>query len=242
MIRKQKFSTKVEISNPNFMSNMDDVLHNTIKLAYDGKFVSNYIILNSKILHRGLASPDLRKGIIAVVDVMLEFDILLIPQHCILSNCVYISSEADDGNIDQTYHMFQLENDNLTTDILNKIMIVVANNGLSADNIRKLENLSPGDVIPLFVVSSTVYPAQGKIACIAIPNFDDRYSPVFKFTQKMLDSGKFNNLAKGKLSPDKYYKLVGGNFIDIKSTQASVLFDFLDEDQLVEYISTLASL
>ena len=213
-----------------------------ISESYNGKFMSNYIILDSRILHRGMASPDLRKNVVAVVDVMLEFDILVVPTHCVLSKCIYVSATSDENNIDLVYYTFRLENDNLSSEILDKILIIVTNNGMSAVNIRKLENLSVGDVLPLFVIASTVYPTKSTIACVAIPNFDDEYSPVFKFTPKMLETGKFANLAKGKLVPDKNYKLIGGEFMEVKTAQPSALFDFLDDDQLVEYISTLSTL
>jgi hypothetical protein len=240
MIKQKRLACTIEITNPNYMSDMDNVLKDTIQSQYNGKLISNYIIVDANVLNRGLSSPSLDKGVIAKVDIVIGMNILIIPQHIILENCVYQSSSADSG-VDQTYHLFTLQNDNIPIDILNRLIIVVQNNGLSSDVFRRLDNLSQGDVIPLFVVTSTPYHSQGKIGCFAIPNFDDKYSPVFKFTQKMVETGKFS--AFGKIVADRQYKLQDKKFVEARSTvQTSTVVDFLNEDELFEYISMLVSL
>lgn len=243
MIKQKRVACTVEITNTNYMSNMDDVLKDTIQTQYNGKLISNYIVLNAEVLNRGLSTPSLEKNVIAKVDIVIGLNILVIPQHVVLENCMYTSSSTDTG-VDQAYHLFTLQSDTIPIEILNRLIIVVQNNGLSSDVIRRLDNLSQGDIIPLFIIASTPYHSQGKIGCFAIPNFDDAYSPVFKFTQKMIDSGKFNIFIKnGKLIADKHYKLQEKSLVIVSQTlKVSSIVDFLDEDELFKYISTLVEL
>lgn len=244
MIRQKRIPCTIEVTNTNYMSDMDNVLKETVKSQYNGKLISNYIILNAEVANRGFSTPSLEKNVIAKVDIILSMSIVVIPQHVILEKCVYQSSMSDDnGGIDQTYHLFTLQHDDIPIEILNRFIIVVQNNGLSSDTIRRLDNLSQGDILPLFVIVSTPYHAQGKIGCYAIPNFDDKYSPIFKFTQKMIDSGKFNDFTKsGKLSTTEQYKLQNKTLVSVKSaTQTGNVVDFLSDDELLEYISTLIS-
>lgn len=242
MIRQRRISSTIEIEDPNYMSNMEGILHNTVKNKYVGKLMSNYIILDAKVLHRGLSMPSLGKEV-ARADAMIQFDIVIVPNNVVLQKCVYQSTVSDDNNMDQTYHIFSFQNDEIPIDILNRVIIIVQNNGLTADSIKKLDSLAQGDIIPLFVIKSTPYPASGKLGCFAIPNFDDAYSPVFKFTQKMIDTGKFDVFSSGKLQPDKLYKIVKRKLVEEpKQVPVSNIIDFLDIEQLGDYIATLISL
>lgn len=244
MIKHKRLACTIEINNPNYMSNMDQVLQDTIKTQYNGKLISNYIILDANVDSRGLSTPSLDKGVIAKVDIVIGMNILILPQHMILEKCVYQSSSSDEnGGIDQTYHLFSLQSDIIPQEILDRLIIVVQNNGLSSDVIRRLDNLSQGDVIPLFLVMSTPYHTQGKIGCFTIPNFDDKYSPVFKFTQKMIDSDKFKIFAKNlKLTTNDFYKLQNKVLVETRSNIPNTVVDFLNEDELFEYISSLVSM
>lgn len=241
MIRQKRISPTIEISNPNFMLNMDEVLKNEINL-YTNKTLANYIILDTKLLHKGPAKPvSAHRTVICTVTVMLEFTILLAPDHTLLEKCAFIEKIVDEVNQDQFYYQFSLVSDDIPQDLLNRIVIFVGSNGLKADTIRKLNDLEPGDIIPLFVISSTVHRHTSLLVCPATPDITD-ITVVFKFSQKMIDTGKFDQFSKVKISADKFYRIKDKKLYEVNKSNASSVVDFLSVDQLVDYISMLVSL
>lgn len=241
MIRKKIIAASVPINNPNYMINMDDVLETTIKSLLNGKTMSNYVVLDSKIIGKGYAFRSESRGTIAEVNVKLELTVLVVPDHAILEKCMFIKQvETDEAN-DQTYYQFSLVSDELSKELIDKIIIFVGSNGLKATSIRKLKDLQPGDVIQLFVISSNAYPHINGIACMSTPEVDG-INVVFKFTNKMIETGKFDQFSSKKLVADKLYTVQNKRIIEVYNASVSSIIDFLDIDQLEKYISMLVSL
>jgi len=147
-------------------------------------------------------------------------------------------NEPENGNADQVYHTFSLVNDKISSKILERINIIVPNNGLSSTEVKKLANMSAGDIIPLFVAHSAGYTEGMKIGCFACPTFNDKYTPVLTFTQKILDTKKLDEF--GKLQADKKYVISKRKLVEAPANSpTSNIIDFMDADQLHEYLSTI---
>jgi hypothetical protein len=238
MFRQLIVNNSIKITNPNFSYDPVGIIDATVQDQFAGKLMSNYIVESVKVDHIGLTYPTTEKKIIAIADVSLNMNVFLVPKYCILHECAYVS--MNEAVSDQTYHEFMLVNDDIPQELISHLRIIVLNNGLTSDEIKKLANMSAGDIIPLFVIQSNGYKDGAKIACIAKPNFDDRFTPTFVFTSKMLETKKFDKY--GKLEADKRYILSHKKLLMSSNSALSNIIDFLDVDQLVEYIDTLTNL
>lgn len=234
MFRQLIVNNSIKITNPNFSYDPVGVIDATVQDQFVGKLMSNYIIESVKVDHIGLTYPTTEKKIIAIADVSLNMNVFLVPKYCILPECEYIS--MNETVSDQTYHEFKLVNDKIPQDLISHLRIIVMNNGLSSDDIKKLANMSAGDIIPLFVIESNGYKDGALIGCAAKPNFDEKFTPTFVFTDEMLKTKKFDKY--GKLEAGKKY-IISYKKLTLSTNSASSIIDFLDTDQLVEYIDML---
>jgi hypothetical protein len=241
MLRQLVLNNTVEIENANYSYDPDGVLELTIQEKFHGKLMSNYIIMSVKIDHVGMAYPVIKKSIIAMVDVSLIMQVLVVPKYCILPKCTYVAfQESESGNSDQSYYEFELQNEKIPKDVIGRIQIIVPNDGLTSDEIRKLENMTTGDVIPLFVIHSVGYIEGGQIGCFARPNFNDQYTPVFVFSAKMVESKKFDKY--GTIIADHKYVITNGKLTETKSTTIhSNVIDFMNIEELEEYLTLLST-
>lgn len=238
MIRTIIERPRVEILNPNFTRNIDGVLLDELKSNLIGSLISNYKIVDLNITRRGLVMPSLNKKVIAEVDIELELTILILPLYCLLPRCKLVGKSTI-PNTENVLYKFSVVNDSIPQEYLNSITIFVSINGANADMIKKLKDMETGDEIELFIINSTANPYDKTLKGQAITNFDERFTPVFKFNKSILD--KIKSMIYGEPKPDANYVIKNNKLvIDTKNTNTPI--DFLQEDELVDYIERLTIL
>lgn len=240
MLRRRIDNNRIDITNTNFTKNMKQVIEDEITKKFVGKLISGFKIVEAKILNTGMAMPSLKKGVIAEVDVALEFTILTLPVYCIIPQCKYIG-RIDNPNSERIIHKFSVINDDIPKELLDSVMILVSNNGLSANAIKKLHDAEEGDIIPLLILHSSSNHKDGSIKGQGIPNFDEQYSPVFKFNKTLINSKTISMFSDEPLMPDIPYIIRNKRLVKSPNSKSPYV-DFLSNEEMAEYITTLVGL
>lgn len=234
MIRYRVDVNTIQIKNPNFMRDIDGSIKEEVREMFLGKIINSFKVIDVEILNRGMCISTLAKGVEAEVDVKLKMQTLVIPPGVLLPECKFQSSVKIG---ESTRYAFTLKNDKLADELTSLVHLAVSSNGISAESIKLLDNLAKGDIIPLFVISSMANHIKGTLQGYAVPNFDGKYSTLFKFTESQVTSGKFDEFCETKLNHEKVYEIKKQKLVE--SSKPPPYVDFLDDDQLFEYLKQI---